>query len=276
MGRVKRRHRKTFFVPHWGKPTGSGLHNHAKAHRYAGRHPGTMLTRPETTRRFPQEAAAVEEEAQTPEGLFRAGVAALLARASSQEIGVCLPPPPPPPCGLPRSAPISLSATYGRTFKIESSISRTTRSRPNCQRFKKKFENSNLTRFSLPCLSLFSGDRHPHKRLACGGRSCRVPGGTRRHRGCGQHRRPLPPSSESLDRGPPSLALALGWQQGRELSGLWATSARPPQPCLPLEEVGKTSTPAGKAALAPAAVKVVESPPPAPLAQLKFESDDEG
>ena len=64
--------------------------------------------------------------------------------------------------------------------------------------------------------------------------------------------------------------------QGYELSGLWATSGRPPQPCVPLEEVVKTSTAAGQAALAPAAVKIEESPPAAPPARLKFEPDDEG
>ena len=61
------------------------------------------------------------------------------------------------------------------------------------------------------------------------------------------------------------------WMQGRELGGLWATSGRPPQLWVPLEEVGKTSTPAGKAALAPAAVKAEERTPPAPPARLKFE-----
>ena len=61
------------------------------------------------------------------------------------------------------------------------------------------------------------------------------------------------------------------WMRGCELSVLWATSGRPPQLLVPLEEVGKTSTPAGKASLALAAVKE-ESPPAAPLARLKFES----
>ena len=66
------------------------------------------------------------------------------------------------------------------------------------------------------------------------------------------------------------------WMQGRELSGLWATLGRPSQPWVPLEEVSKTSTPAGKAALTPATVKSQESPLPAPPAQLNFESEDEG
>ena len=55
------------------------------------------------------------------------------------------------------------------------------------------------------------------------------------------------------------------WEQGRELSGLWATSgrlARPPRPRA--------------IAPAPAAVKAAESTPQAPVARLKFESDDEG
>ena len=63
--------------------------------------------------------------------------------------------------------------------------------------------------------------------------------------------------------------------QGRKLSGLWATSGRPPQPCVLLEEFGNTSTPARKATLTRPAVNVEESPPPAPLARLKFELDDE-
>ena len=80
------------------------LYNPAQAHRSASCHPGTTLTRPETRRRFFREADAVEEEAQTRQGQFRAGVASLRAHASSQEVRVCLPPP--PPCGVPRSAPI--------------------------------------------------------------------------------------------------------------------------------------------------------------------------
>ena len=144
--------RKTFFVPNWGKLTGSGLYNPAQAHSCGGRHPRTTLTRPETTSRFPREADAVEEEAETPEGLFRAAVAALLARAGSQEIRVCL-----PPCGLPRSAPIQMSVTCGRTFKVESSNSKTGRPGQNC-RFSKvqnKIGKFNTERFSLPCLSIF-------------------------------------------------------------------------------------------------------------------------
>ena len=65
------------------------------------------------------------------------------------------------------------------------------------------------------------------------------------------------------------------WMQRRELSGLWVTSETGLQPWVALEELGKTSTPAGKAALAPAAVKAEESPPHAPPARLNFKSDDE-
>ena len=57
---------------------------------------------------------------------------------------------------------------------------------------------------------------------------------------------------------------------------MWATLGRRLQLWVPLEEVGKTSMPAGKATRAPAAVKVEQSPPPAPPARLKFESNDEG
>ena len=64
--------------------------------------------------------------------------------------------------------------------------------------------------------------------------------------------------------------------EGHQLSGLQATSRKPAQPWVPLEEVGKTSTPAGKAAPARAAVKAEESPPPTLPARLKFQSDDEG
>ena len=94
LGRVERRHRKAFFVPDWGKLTGYALYNSAQAHGYGGRHQGTTLTWPETTHRFPREADAVQEEAQTPEGPFRAGVAALLACASSQEVAYAHPAPP--------------------------------------------------------------------------------------------------------------------------------------------------------------------------------------
>ena len=54
------------------------------------------------------------------------------------------------------------------------------------------------------------------------------------------------------------------WMQRRELRKLLATSERQPQLWVPVMEVGKTCTTAGKALLAPAAVKVLESPPPAP------------
>ena len=73
---------------------GSGPYNLAQVHRCGGCRSGTMMTRPETRPRYPQEADVVEEEAQTPEGLFCARVAKLLARASSQEGRVCLPPAP--------------------------------------------------------------------------------------------------------------------------------------------------------------------------------------
>ena len=62
LGRVERCHQKTFLVSDWGKLTGSGLYKPAQAHSYGGRHPGTTLTRPENTCRFPREADAVEEE----------------------------------------------------------------------------------------------------------------------------------------------------------------------------------------------------------------------
>ena len=65
------------------------------------------------------------------------------------------------------------------------------------------------------------------------------------------------------------------WMQGRELSGLWATSGRLPQSWVPVEEVGKTSTHVRKAALALAAVRAEESPPPAPPARLKLELKEE-
>ena len=100
LGRVEHRHRKTFFVLDWGNHTGSGLYNPAQAHVYGGRHLETTLTRPQTPFRFPRKADNVEQEAQTLEGLFCGGAAALLARASSQEVRVCLPPPLPVVCGV--------------------------------------------------------------------------------------------------------------------------------------------------------------------------------
>ena len=57
------------------------------------------------------------------------------------------------------------------------------------------------------------------------------------------------------------------WQHGRQLSVLWATLGRPPQPWVPLEEIGKTSTPAGKGTPTSGAVKVEKSPLPAPPAR---------
>ena len=66
----------------------------AQADGYGGRHPGTTLTRPESTRCYPQKADAVDEEVHTPEGMFHAGMAVLLARASNQVIQVFPRPPP--------------------------------------------------------------------------------------------------------------------------------------------------------------------------------------
>ena len=49
----------------WAKLTGAmfGLYNLGQAHRYGGHLPGTTLTRPGTTCRYPREADAVEDEA---------------------------------------------------------------------------------------------------------------------------------------------------------------------------------------------------------------------
>ena len=78
------------------------------------------MTRPETMCRYPREADAVEEGAQTMEGLFRAGVAALVACGSSQEVQVCLPPP--RLWSAPRSANFyNLDVGDGRAFKSEKS-----------------------------------------------------------------------------------------------------------------------------------------------------------
>ena len=96
--------RKIFFVSDWGKLTESGLYNPHQAQRYRGRHPGTTLTRPETTRRYPWEADAVEEEAHTPEGVFHASLEALLVRASSTGMRN----PPPPSFGVPHGANLKI------------------------------------------------------------------------------------------------------------------------------------------------------------------------
>ena len=69
------------------------------------------------------------------------------------------------------------------------------------------------------------------------------------------------------------------WMQDRNLSnlsGLRETSGRRLQPWVPMEEVVKTSTLAGKGTLTPPAVKAEERPPPAAPAQLNLGSDDNG
>ena len=66
------------------------------------------------------------------------------------------------------------------------------------------------------------------------------------------------------------------WIRGREVNGLCTMSGTAPRPWVPLEEVSKTSSCEGKAALASTPVKAEDSPSPALPAQLKFQSADDG